>query len=512
MTSGTTQDQRLTRRQLMGAAGGLAAVGGGALAAAELLAGKTTTERRLRGSASGVTRPANKFLSRPDLQPPAVATTGASRTHGHVLLAPSRNAGRVKVVQAGPLILDGWGEPVWFKPVASDKRATNLRTSTYRGKPVLTWWEGGVVALGGTYYGQGEAVIADTSYHEVARVRAGAGRSMDLHEFLLTPEGTALFTCTPRLVNADLRPIGGPRDAQAIESIIQEVDVSSGRLLLEWRSLEHIHPSESYLSPGHQYDYLHANSIDVTADGNLLVSGRGTWSLFKLERRTGAVMWRLGGKRSDFTLDRGAQFAWQHHAVRVGEQHITVFDNGSDGPQHTEPRSRALVLKVDKSRRSVRLGHVYTHPQNLSAAAMGSVQALPNGHVFVGWGFGPHATEFTGDGRVLTDMELLPDGVNSYRAFRVRWHGHPHEPPAIAVSRDAHTDGRTLFASWNGSTEVRRWLVQVGPTARDLRPIGVARRRGFETAIGLGRLTGHVAVSALDEAGNPLATSRAIRL
>lgn len=512
MTSGMTQDERLTRRQLMGAAGGLAALGGGGLAAAELLGGGKAKEHRLRGSESGDTKPANKFRSRPDLQPPAVATTGASRTHGHVLLAPSRNAGRVKVVQAGPLILDAWGEPVWFKPVASDKRATNLRTATYRGKPVLTWWEGGLVALGGTYYGQGEAVIVDSSYHEVARVRAAGGRTMDLHEFVLTPEGTALFTCTPRIVDADLRSIGGTRHAQVIESILQEVDVRSGRLLLEWRSLEHIHPSESYLPPAHQYDYLHANSIDVTADGNLLVSGRGTWSLFKLERRTGRVMWRLGGNRSDFALEKGAQFAWQHHAVRVGERHITVFDNGSDGPQHTEPHSRALVLDVDLSRRRVKLGHVYTHPQKLSAAAMGSVQALPNGHIFVGWGFGPHATEFAPGGRPLTDMELLPTEVNSYRAFRVRWHGHPHEAPAIATTRDARTHRRTVFASWNGSTEVSHWLVQVGPSARDLRPIGVARRRGFETAIALGRLRGHVAVSALDAAGNPLATSRAIRL
>jgi hypothetical protein len=429
-----------------------------------------------------------------------------------VLLAPSRNAGRVKVVQAGPLILDAWGEPAWFKPVASDKRATNLRAATYRGQPVLTWWEGGIVGLGGTYYGKGEAVIVDSAYREVARVRAAAGRDMDLHEFVLTPQGTALFTCTPRLVNVDLRSIGGHRDAQVIESIIQEVDVRTGRLLLEWRSLDHIRPSESYLPPSRQYDYLHANSIDITADGNLLVSGRGTWSLFKLERRSGAVMWRLGGKRTNFDMDTGSQFAWQHHAIRVDGRRITVFDNGSDGPQHTEPHSRALILDVDYAGRSVSLGHVYTHPKKLSAAAMGSVQALPNGHVFVGWGFGPHATEFARDGRLLTDMELLPDGVNSYRAFRARWHGHPHEPPAIAVARDSRTHQRTVFASWNGSTETRRWLVQVGPTARDLHPIGVARSRGFETAIRLGRLTGHAAVSALDAADNILSTSRAIKL
>lgn len=513
MTSGTTKDQLLTRRQLMGAAGGLAVLGGGGLAAAELLDRRAATrERRLRGAVSGASGQVGSFRSRPDLKPPGVGATGETHIEGHVLLAPSRNAGRVKIVQAGPLIVDHRGEPVWFKPVASDKRATNLRATTYLGKPVLTWWEGGVVAMGGTYYGQGEGVIVDSSYRELARVRAVGAHQMDLHEFVLTPQGTALFTCTPRLVNADLRGIGGSRSAQVVESIIQEVDIRSGRLLLEWRSLEHIRPNESYLPASRQYDYLHANSIDVTADGNLLVSGRGTWSLFKLERRSGAVMWRLGGKRSDFELEKGAQFAWQHHAVRVGDRHITVFDNGSDGTQHTEPQSRALVLDVDYSGRRVKLGHVYTHPGKVSTAAMGSVQSLPNGQVYVGWGFSQQSSEFAPDGRLLSDMKLLPNGVNSYRAFRSRWHGHPREAPAIAVARDARTDRHSLFVSWNGSTEVRYWLVEVGRHRHDLRPIGVARHSGFETAIPLGRLTGHVAVTALDEAGHRLATSRAVKL
>ena len=497
----------------MTAAGGLAVVGGGGLTAAELLSGKSTTkERQLRGSVSGATGQVGTFRSRPDLKPPGVGATGAAHTPGHVLLAPSRNAGRVKIVQAGPLIVDGRGEPVWFKPVASDKRATNLRATTYRGKPVLTWWEGGVVAIGGTYYGQGEGVIVDGSYRELARVRAVGAHQMDLHEFVLTPEGTALFTCTPRLVDADLSSIGGSRNAQVVESVIQEVDIRSGRLLLEWRSLEHIRPTESYLPPSRQYDYLHANSIDVTADGNLLVSGRGTWSLFKLERRTGAVMWRLGGKRTNFDMDTGSQFAWQHHAIRVDGRRITVFDNGSDGPQHTEPRSRALILNVDYSRRSVKLGNVYTHPGNLSTAAMGSVQALPNGHVYVGWGFSQRSSEFARDGRLLDDMKLLPNGVNSYRAFRSRWHGHPREAPAIAVTREPRTDRRSVFVSWNGSTEVRYWLVHAGAHRRDLRAIGVARHSGFETAISLGRQTGHVAVTALDEAGHRLSTSREVKL
>jgi hypothetical protein len=54
--------------------------------------------------------------------------------------------------------------------------------------------------------------------------------------------------------------------------------------------------------------------------------------------------------------------------------------------------------------------------------------------------------------------------------------------------------------------------VHAGPDSRYLPAVGVARRRGFETAIPLGRASGYVAVSALDEAGNVLGRSRTVKL
>src|SRR5205085_5154966 len=219
-----------------------------------------------------------------------------------------------------------------------------------------TWWEGIVV----DYFGQGEGVVADTSYREIARVRPANGRRMDLHEFRLTPEGTALFTCFPETVHVDVSSLGGPSDLQVLQSVVQEIDVRTGRLLLEWRSLDHIHPSESYNPMGVPWDYVHANSVAVTADGHLLISCRETWSLCKVDRRTGEIIWRLGGKRSDFAMGPDAQFSFQHHAQPVGRT-ITVFDNASDGKNRPRPQSRAILLDVDEARRTARLGRSYTH-------------------------------------------------------------------------------------------------------------------------------------------------------
>lgn len=489
---------RLTRRQLLKRAGGiagLAAIGGAALGASRLVDDDSGAIVASAGSA-------RVFRSRPDLHPPAVAVTGGNAAPGYLFLAPKASGGS----QPGPLLVDHHGDPVWFKPLASGQWATNVSVAHYRGEPVMIWWEGNVASG----YGEGEGVIVDSSYRELARVRAGNGRQVDLHEFRLTPEGTALFTCHPATVRVDLSPIGGPRDADVLESIIQEVDVQSGRVLLEWRSLEHIPVSESYQSPGNIYDYLHANSIDITPDGNLLVSGRHTWALYKLERRTGRVIWRLGGMRSDFQMGKGTQFAWQHDARQPADDLITVFDNG-DGPQKTEPQSRGLKLEVDSARKTVRLARAYQHPQPLQAESMGSLQMLPDGHALVGWGAVPGVSEFAANGKLLADARLS-SGHQSYRAYRFPWTGSPKDAPAIATTRDATTGNSTVHVSWNGATAISHWQLRMGPSATRLRPLGIAERRGFETAIPLGTRTGYVAATALSASGRQLGSTPAVRL
>ncbi len=396
---------------------------------------------------------------------------------------------------------------MWFKPLSSGRWASNFRVQIYQGKPVLTWWEGTVVTPG---YGRGEGVIMDSSYNEIARVRAAKGRFVDLHEFLLTPQGTALITCYPHTVRADLRSVGGPRDGQVMESIIQEIDVQTGRLLLEWRSTEHVRVSESYLPVGGVYDYLHANSIDLTADGRLLVSARHTCALYRLDRRTGRVIWRMGGKRSNFAVGRAARFTWQHDARQVGKGLITLFDDGA-GPKRSRSHSRGLVLEFDAARRSVRLARSYRHPNPLLAYAMGNMQVLPDGNVMIDWGNIPLLSEFAADGSLVADL-WLPWTNSSYRGFRMPWSGSPTNAPALEATLNPATGSITLYASWNGATSLSAWQVSVGSSASALQPVGVTQRNGFETMIALGTANGYAAVTALDAGGRPLASSVPIKL
>jgi hypothetical protein len=500
----TARGDRLTRRQaIKGGAAGLALLGGGGLTVSLIEGGKKPLRLKptLPAFASGGIDPARAFVSRPDLDPPAVMIAGGRGSSGLLLLGPGAGVAS----QPGPLLVDHRGQPVWFVPLGERQAVANVRVQTLHGEPVLTWWEGTW-----NVYGQGEAVIMDSSYRELARVRAANGREMDVHEFVLTPEGTALFTCSPESVQADLSSIGGPRSAPVLQSIIQEVDLRSGRLLFEWRSLDHIPVSESYAPVSEPYDYMHLNSIAVADDGNLLVSARHAWSVYKLERRTGAVMWRLGGKRTDFAMGKDAQFAWQHHASPIGAGLITLFDDGSDGNTASESQSRGIFLGIDSRNRAVKLLRSYTHPNPILATAMGSVQALPNGHVLVGWGLDQCVSEFGASGEWVNDA-ILPSGLNSYRAFRFPWHGQPAESPVVALRRGPSTKLTTVYVSWNGATHFHLWQVHVGTSARELRPVGIAARQGFETAIPLRTNGGYLAVSALDRFGKRLATSPVVR-
>lgn len=502
----------LTRRQALLAAGGAAAsaVAGGA--AIELLRGSGGLEA-IESFVSDPLCRVGGFCSRPGLRPPQVTVTGTvgglskAVDPGFLLLGP----GPVSLKgseQFGPMIVDRSGGLVWFRPRAKGIEVTNFTTAEYQDEPVLAWWEGKVLPSG---YGRGEAVIVDRSYRAVARVRAVGGRAMDLHALTLTRAGTALFTCYPEVVPADLSSIGGPRDGHVYESIIQEVDISTGRLLLEWRSLQHIAPDVSHEPMGEPYDYLHPNSIQQLRDGNLLVSARHTWALYKLERETGRVIWTLGGKRSEFAMGQGAAFAWQHDAQLHAEQVLTLFDNGSAGPLQTENQSRGLTLQVDDVRRTVALRNAYTSPQKLVAGAMGSVQTLPSGNVLVGWGTTAHTSEFAQDGTLLVDY-ALPGGMYSYRGLWHPWAGVPGRPPALAGARERRTGKNLLYASWNGATAITGWLVHAGSSRNSLHPVGTAVRRGFETAIRLPSQVRFAAVTPLSRHGGQLSQSEVVEL
>ncbi|MFG2096279.1 arylsulfotransferase family protein [Streptomyces sp. NPDC048612] len=439
--------------------------------------------------------------------------------------------------QTGALISDNSGEPVWFRPLPSTSlQNADFKVQTYHhprkgtAEPVLTWWQGsiaippaytnlpgGAPEPGGCYY------VYDSHYRLVRTVFARHGFHPDEHEFLLTRRGTALFIAS-KPVPMDLRPYGGPEGGAILDSEVQEVDLATGELVFSWDILDHVDPAESEVpasdasSSGGVWDAYHMNSIDEGPDGELLISARNMWAAYDISRRTGRIRWQLGGKRSDFTFGPNADFFWQHDVRFRPESRISMFDDGCcSQPDGTpEQQSHGLILNLDFARRRATVHKTYYHAPPLYSASQGNTQALPNGNQFIGWGQNSYYSEYAypgnsqnnGSQSLLYDAKM-PGSNISYRAFRDRWVGRPYYPPSAAAR--AGGGRHVVYASWNGSTETRRWQLLAGPRPHSLRVVrGRVPRTGFETALATADRGPYFQVRALDAHGRVLGTSKIV--
>lgn len=455
---------------------------------------------------------AHSFFTRPDLKPPVTKvlkkTPGIDPGYVFITPVPGQLVDELPDgVQAGPVIIDNDGEPVWIHPTSTMELgklsglAADFRVQRYQGKPVLTYWRGELVVPPG--FGRGEWVILDEAYREIQTVRPAGGLAGDLHEFLITEDDTALLTTAYHKVDTDSGPV--------LEGVVQELDIASGEVKFEWHSLDHISVQESLQprpdDPTAAYPYLHVNSVEPDGDA-LLVSARHTSAVYRIDRSSGKVLWRLGGQRSDFEMRPGTYFKRQHDARRLSDGRISIFDNGYGA---FPSQSRAIVLELDEQAGTARLVRAHKRPQGATASSQGNAQFTESGHMFVGWGSAPFITEFTAAGNVVFDAHLGGGGeLDSYRAYRMPWTGKPDDKPAAAAS-SADDDGMKVYASWNGATEVVGWRILTGSDPAELSTATEVARVGFETEAKLREQATYAAAAALDSDGNVLGTSDAVQ-
>jgi hypothetical protein len=458
--------------------------------------------------AAGRTLSTVSFVSRPDLKPPRVRIT-----HQQAVPVSPRYflvSAEGPVGGHGPLIVDRNGDTVWFSPVPHGE-AINLDAQTYQGEPVLTWWSPSRPSPDPSF-GVGLGYIANRQYKVIAKVAAGNGLSTDFHELNLTSRGTALITAR-RSRRVNLSKVGGPAKGYAWSGVAQEIDVATGKVVSEWDSLDHVEVTETLhrLAGGqtanYPFDYFHINSIGVAHDGDLLISARNTCAVYKVDRASGAVRWRLGGKKSSFAMGPGATFWWQHDAREVTPDVLSIFDDASEPCK--EPQSRGILLDLDTAKMRATLSRAYTSSARPRAANQGSMQVLDDGRVLVGWGSEPAFTEFAADGTEILNAEF-PRGDYSYRAFAADWAGSPDDRPA-AVARRSRSGGAVVYMSWNGATDLASWTVYAGPRATELTSAVTQPRTSFETAIFVPHDGPYFVAAALDADGHVLGRSATVR-
>ena len=332
---------------------------------------------------------------------------------------------------SGPEILSDTGKVIWFHalprgraPPTSAPRPTWASRSSPGSRPASP-------STTADY-------IYNDRYQQIAKVKAANGYETDFHEFLITPWNTALILADD-MTTANLTSIGGPSDQAVINGVVQEIDIKTGQLLFQWNSADHVPYTDSHLprpsDAGQRWDWFHINAVHLDTDGNLLIDARNTWTTYKVNLRTGAIMWELGGKQSSFSLEAapgqvldkdGEIFSWQHDPEALGGGLYTWFDDESPNPNGGSllGHSRAVTVRLDLATHVATLIKSDNQPEGLVAGVEGNAQTMPDGNLFVGWGALPYISEFSPSGTLLFNAKF-PANVSTYRAYRLPWNPTP---------------------------------------------------------------------------------------
>ncbi|KAJ7126918.1 ASST-domain-containing protein [Mycena epipterygia] len=419
------------------------------------------------------------------------------------------------------MIYDRNGSLVWIGS-AEFGPAFDLQMQAYRGRQVLTTWNGTITDSG---HGIGTCWIFDDTYRVIESINSVGGADVDLHECHIPKdtESTAMITVYNDITGFDLSSFGGPVNGTLVDCWVQEIDIATGHVLFNWSMFEHVSPYDSFAVPGDgtsdnsTWDAYHMNSIDKAADGNYLISSRHLHQLLFIDKHHGSLIWRMGGKTSNFTIGEGAQFEWQHHARFNPEDNtrISLFDDGAAtwAGSVDEPIAHGLYISYDTSSWTVtKLQEFFPEPFQNFSVSQGSMQRFSDGTAVVGFGSNPWITEHASNGSVTFSLSLgdgsLENGpIQNYRAFKVDWTGNPTKPPALALQNN------TAFFSWNGKTAVRSYDILGGASPNNLHTRASVNRAGFETSASLAHFSDKlIAVLARDKHGVKLGTSAVLHV
>lgn len=308
----------------------------------------------------------------------------------------------------------------------------------------------------------------DSTYAVVDTFRCKHGYGTDEHELQMLPNGHVLMIALDwQIMDMSQIVTGGKTSATVVGNHIQELD-TRGNVVFEWRSWDHFTFADAIGVElrADIVDYVHMNAIDVDEDGNVLVSSRHLSEVTKINRRTGGIVWRLGGKNNQFAfLDDVHQISYQHDIRCLPGERYTIFDNGNF---HTPQFSRAVEFLVDSVAKTVERAWQYRHSPDLYTHWMGNAQRLAGGNTLIGWADAslPKIMEVRPDGTIVYQADFVSK-AHCYRAFRFPWKGQA-AAPYLVVER--HNDRLTLLYNLFGERPVSRYYVYAGtspqPTTR----------------------------------------------
>jgi outer membrane protein assembly factor BamB len=201
---------------------------------------------------------------------------------------------------------------------------------------------------------------------------------------------------------------------------------TTGEAVWEWRSWEHLDFDTEIITPhDRREEWTHANTVAELPDGNLVVSFRNVSTVVIVDRRTGAIVWKLGSP----------PLAQQHDPRPLPGGNLLIFDNGPHRRDHPAPYSR--VIEVDPRTSAIVWEYQDQSLFDFFSPYISGAQRLPNGNTLICEGCDGRIFEVTPAGQIVWEYVspyFVPEpgrpGLNNwvFRAFR-------HTPEEIERAR-----------------------------------------------------------------------------
>lgn len=272
----------------------------------------------------------------------------------------------------------------------------------------------------------GYAVIADSNLNTLLTVNFipydptifPSNQGLDVHDFILLSDNDYItltyFWKTPTNIPARLNPAP---NASVLTPVIEEV--RGGAVVFHWDASNDTSFyansifDNNFSNPDAAQDYIHMNSmfLDPT-DSNLICSMRHQDQIIKINRQTGAIVWRLGGLNSDFALTPDQQFLYQHDATLTdNNQTLLLFDNGD---AIARPYTRICEFHLDVPNKKVTTFKYFNIPEPFTQLT-GSVQKIGDEY-FIGGGTAQYMLEINyNTGQKVAEFQ---GNLASYRSFK----------------------------------------------------------------------------------------------
>ena len=287
---------------------------------------------------------------------------------------------------------------------------------------------------------------------------------LDSHDFIAMANGHyLLFGLDNRTVDMSQIVAGGQTDATVQGCVIQELDEDKN-VVFEWNSFDHYQITDTYKDVTKAtIPYVHPNAIDVDTDGNIILSAREMNEMTKIDRQTGDIIWRLGGKNNQFTFaDSSQMFSFPHNIRRLANGHITMFDNGS---YRVPPYSRAIEYSMDEVNKTIEEVWEYDADKAIYSPSGGSVQRLPSGNSLICYGgqvSDPALTEVKPDGTVAFRLHFNDPAIRAGNASKFPWKTTLFKTNTDLVD----------FGEWDGYTKALYLLKVKNNSGRELELTG----------------------------------------